>query len=392
MRIAFSKQIKKKKKMSLTEVRIKGTKMRIPLGSLLHKLLHESGTTNNKSIENQGDTPIYHALHIAKPYTKSLGKGSTGTVYHATFALSHHTIDCVVKFPNTLLRDECIVISKDDGAVTLNPQKKDEHKEDRRQALEELEIEWHNAFVLRYGKAMAETRIAEPYHASVSVESLRKAAHAVSRLEHEWGYGNIHQLLAMDASVPCLLSEHLDMTVLEWARKTRPTQAQVARQAGSAMLAALHYMHTCALMAHMDVKPNNMLYSQQHRGRGHAMVLSDFGASMPSDTLSHEPAGTVGYIAPEVVAGAQYMPKYADAFSLGVSMLHLMHPEIPCDTSQDQSLMLDRIMGAHGDDDNSMWLQMVKAKTPAERYTRLERLFFMARDGETKGLWIQQAS
>jgi serine/threonine protein kinase len=372
--------------MSLTEVRVKGTNVRVPLGNLLHKLLLHP-TTNNKSIENQGDTPIYHALHIAKPYTKPLGKGSTGTVYHATFALSRHKIDCVVKFPNTLLRDECIVISRDDGAVTLNPQKKDEHKEDRRQALEDLEIEWHNAFVLHYGKAMAETRIAEPYRASVSPEALRKAAQQVSRLERQWGYGHIHQLLAMDASVPCLLSEHLEMTVLDWARRTRPTRAHLNRQVGDTMLAALHYMHTCALMAHMDVKPNNMLYSS----RGNKIVLSDFGAAMPSDTPNHEPAGTVGYIAPEVTVATGYMPKYADAYSLAVSMLHLVHPEIACETSEDQKLMFESIMAAETNDTQGEWYQMVKAPTPAERYAQLERLFTRAATEPQNGLWIQQA-
>jgi serine/threonine protein kinase len=347
--------------MSLMEVRVKGTKERVPLGSLIHRLM---SNPVHESIENQGDTPIYNMIQIVKPTDKCLGKGSTGTVYRARFLLSKRAIDCVVKFPNTLLRDECIVIAEN-GGITLNPHKKDEAKENRRQAIEELEIEWHNAFLLRFGKAMMDTRIAEPYSVSVASEAIQKAETETVLMQREWGYNQIHQLLAMDASVPCLISEHFEMAMLDWARKTKPSPQIINETVAPKMLAALHYMHNQGKLAHMDIKPNNMLYSPTTQ----RMVLSDFGASIPADVLCHTPKGTIGYVAPEVLAGA-YTPRLADAYSFAVAMLHLMHPEIPCEFKNEQLVMLERVLLAVGNK-GDVWAAIQKCKAPAERYALL---------------------
>ena len=365
------------------EVRLKGTNVRVPFGSLIHTLT--STTVPHKNIENQGDTPIYNMLRIAKPTNQWLGKGSTGTVYHASFVLPKHSIDCVVKFPNTLLRDECILISEQDGSVTLNPKKRDEAKEDRRQGLEDLETEWHNAFLLHFGKAMIDTRIAEPYHVTVSGENVVKASEAMALLRDKWGYHNIHQLLAMDASVPCLISEHFDMDLIDWARQTQPSRAIVNGQVARQMLAGLHYMHHHALLAHMDIKPQNMLYSQRRQN----MVLSDFGASRAIDAPCHDPAGTIGYCAPEILV-PPYTPRYADAYSLAVTMLHLMHPDVPCENDKQKKAMLKQLMDREQlGQTRERWSDIIECAVPAERYPILRELMHKAAAAQ-RGLWIQR--
>ncbi|CAD8137462.1 unnamed protein product [Paramecium pentaurelia] len=68
-------------------------------------------------------------------------------------------------------------------------------------------------------------------------------------------------------------------------------------------------------VAHMDIKPENMLLDERF-----ILKLSDFGL-VEFNPESNDIQGTKGYMAPEVQIGEKYLPKKADIFSLGCSFI-----------------------------------------------------------------------
>lgn len=75
---------------------------------------------------------------------------------------------------------------------------------------------------------------------------------------------------------------------------------------------------------HRDIKPDNILIS--HDSTGISFKLSDFGLAQDNNTSSvftNNAAGTLGYIAPEVIGGGPYTPA-SDIYSLGVALNELL--------------------------------------------------------------------
>ncbi|CAH8588793.1 unnamed protein product [Dicrocoelium dendriticum] len=86
----------------------------------------------------------------------------------------------------------------------------------------------------------------------------------------------------------------------------------------SQILDALHYLHTEQFIAHLDVKPENIMLTKKDRAK-----LIDFGwaVDMRKSSLLRGPVGTTSYAAPEVFGTSSYTGPPADLFSLGVTLL-----------------------------------------------------------------------
>ncbi|KAF7256611.1 hypothetical protein EG68_05890 [Paragonimus skrjabini miyazakii] len=86
----------------------------------------------------------------------------------------------------------------------------------------------------------------------------------------------------------------------------------------SQILDALHYLHTDQHIAHLDVKPENIMLTKKDKAK-----LIDFGwaVDLRKSNLLRGPVGTTSYAAPEVFGKGSYTGPPADLFSLGVTLL-----------------------------------------------------------------------
>lgn len=94
----------------------------------------------------------------------------------------------------------------------------------------------------------------------------------------------------------------------------------------SQMLQALIYLHGENVL-HRDVKPDNILYNINPRanqaGNSHAFFLADFGLSKFQD-FSRTRAGSMLYMAPEVISASETQTSKLDVWSLGVVFLQVL--------------------------------------------------------------------
>ncbi|KAL8650492.1 MAG: hypothetical protein Q9210_003797 [Variospora velana] len=109
------------------------------------------------------------------------------------------------------------------------------------------------------------------------------------------------------------------------------------------VVAALHHLHTKALVVHRDVKDENIILDGENK-----VKLIDFGSAAyikngPFDVF----VGTIDYAAPEVLQGKSYRGKEQDVWALGILLYTLVYKENPfysVDEIMDHELRIPWIM------------------------------------------------
>lgn len=128
-----------------------------------------------------------------------------------------------------------------------------------------------------------------------------------------------------DARPPYIVLEYCEEGSLrKWVEQRKPWQVVVFVL--SYALQGLEGIHRLGGF-HRDLKPENMLIARDAE-RGFIVKVADFGlARVPrplSPAITNHPAGTPGYIAPEVLNGTAGFHAGADIYSLGVVALELL--------------------------------------------------------------------
>ncbi|KAL8676920.1 MAG: hypothetical protein Q9186_006597 [Xanthomendoza sp. 1 TL-2023] len=109
------------------------------------------------------------------------------------------------------------------------------------------------------------------------------------------------------------------------------------------VVAALHHLHTKALVVHRDIKDENIILDGENK-----VKLIDFGSAAyikngPFDVF----VGTIDYAAPEVLQGRSYRGKEQDVWALGILLYTLVYKENPfysIDEIMDHELRIPWIM------------------------------------------------
>lgn len=138
----------------------------------------------------------------------------------------------------------------------------------------------------------------------------------------------------VDSDPPFIVMEFIDGKSLEELGRLSDSQIRTfIRQVGS----ALHKAHEQKLV-HRDLKPQNILLTQDDSTGEDRFVILDFGIASQlgaGDTLraaTMDGAGTPEYMAPEQIRGEEPTPK-SDIYSFGVLLYRLLTGRVPfpCD-------------------------------------------------------------
>lgn len=128
-----------------------------------------------------------------------------------------------------------------------------------------------------------------------------------------------------DTDVPYIVVEYCSGGSLRgWVGQNRPWPEVVSILTHAAEgLAGIH----AANGFHRDIKPENLLIAIDATTNTYTIKVADFGlARLPSrfsSNMTNSPAGTRGYMAPEIINGGAYHAS-ADIFSLGVVATELL--------------------------------------------------------------------
>ncbi|KAJ7186520.1 kinase-like domain-containing protein [Mycena filopes] len=157
-----------------------------------------------------------------------------------------------------------------------------------------------------------------------------------------------------------LVFEFLDVDLKRYIengnRDHTPIAPHVVKKFTHNLAAGLRFCHAHRIL-HRDLKPQNLMISQDERGRidahgnGEILKLADFGLArafgLPMRTYTHEVV-TLWYRAPEVLLGGRYYSTALDMWSVGCIFAEMaMHgtPLFPGDSEIDQIFKIFRIMG-----------------------------------------------
>jgi predicted ATPase len=160
--------------------------------------------------------------------------------------------------------------------------------------------------------------------------------HTLASLRHP------HIISVLDYGFDAERQPYLAMTLLERPLDIRQA-AEQQDEAGKVellrqLLQALAYLHRRGVI-HRDLKPANVLVDEQ----GQVKVL-DFGLAIRREREATAPAGTLAYMAPELLQEQPASPA-ADLYAVGVIAFELLTGSHPFDSSDSSSLAMKILLG-----------------------------------------------
>lgn len=93
------------------------------------------------------------------------------------------------------------------------------------------------------------------------------------------------------------------------------------------LILGLHYLHTKVLIAHRDIKLDNILLDAEGK-----LKICDFGVSKQvkdENQIMREQCGTPAYIAPEILRDKGYKGFKVDLWSAGVCLYAMLMGTVP---------------------------------------------------------------
>ena len=199
----------------------------------------------------------------------------------------------------------------------------------------------HRATDLRLGRDVA-AKVMDPRF--VHDESFRvrfeREARAVARMADE-SLVNVYDQGSDPAGHVFLIMELVDGgTLRELLRERGPMPPHAAAAVLRPVLRALSLAHERS-MVHRDIKPENVLISDSGK-----VKLADFGlvrAAADSKVTSNSViVGTVGYLSPEQVTGAEMTPA-SDVYSTGILLYELLTGSTPFTGETSLAVALQRL-------------------------------------------------
>lgn len=168
----------------------------------------------------------------------------------------------------------------------------------------------------RYGKLyMLKCLKADFCYTPIYRQALAKEFEIGLLLDHP----NICRTIGMeqvDGLGQTIVMEYIDGDTLQSLIDSHALTKQLARKVAQQLASALDYMHSRQAI-HRDLKPSNIMVT--HNGQN--VKLIDFSlADSDSFSVLKLPAGTSGYIAPELLVPGASANGRADAYSLGMVM------------------------------------------------------------------------
>ena len=178
---------------------------------------------------------------------------------------------------------------------------------------------------MRLGRAVAAKVMDARYHDDpVFVTRFEREARAMAQLSHP-NLVAVHDFSSDGLPIYLIMELITGGTLRELLAERGPMPPHAAAGVMHSVLAGLSEVHDAGLV-HRDIKPDNVLITNTHR-----VKVGDFGlvrSTRADHDSSGQIVGTVSYLSPEQVTGAEITPA-SDVYSAGIVLFELLTGTVP---------------------------------------------------------------
>lgn len=165
-------------------------------------------------------------------------------------------------------------------------------------------------------------------NAAVAETAVRKEIAVLKKLNHK----NVLKLFEViddqNSKELFLVLEYASAGPISTRYNRSPIKEPVLLSYMRDIIQGLDYLHHVVGIAHMDLKPENLL-----KAADGTVKIADFGVSFIGQSNQHNShkriVGTPAFIAPEMLGEVGYDPYVADIWSLGICMFHMATARLP---------------------------------------------------------------